>query len=47
MKLFVESKNLLQVIGTLDCLRHFTDENATKVLDGVIDYLIQITTEEE
>lgn len=47
MKMFVESTNLLKVIGTLDCLRHFTDENATRVLDGVVDYLIEITAEEE
>lgn len=47
MKMFVESTKLLKVIGTLDCLRHFADGTATRVLDGVIDYLIQITTEEE
>ena len=46
MKMFVESKKLLQVIGALDCLRHFTDENATRVLDSVIDYLVRITEEE-
>ena len=47
MSMFVKSDKLLQVIGTLECLRHFTDENATEVLDGVIEYLVQITTEDE